>query len=242
MVATSGMDGGITSDAFVESGTGQREESALTGPRYRKLLTIPRGVLFDIVNGSDTTDDDTLVIAVVTIVHAPIPVVHQGTVEYVVVNLLVHRDGNAVNTDFECDSPLRGSIDVTPIRANTGTRHTQQSGITSLFDRNTENAVGAPVPLDILERHLIDVDILRTTLRQETLRGIEVNLASLADGILPIFAEVLRQDGSRLQAFWREGCTASTLILFAVDGGFYIDPIEARLRHLAFQRQCTIFQ
>ena len=249
VVAASSVDGRITSDAFVESCTSQREESALAGTRNGELLSIPRCVLFNIVNGPDTTDDNTLVVAVVAIVHPPIPVVHQGSVEHVVVNLLVHRDGNAVNTNLQCNRTLRGRIDVTTIRTNTGTRHTQQSGITPCFrwiglgfHRNTENAVGAPVPLNILERHLIDVDILRTTLRQEALRGVEVYFASLADGVLPIFAEVLRHDGSRLQAFRREGRAASTLIFLAIDGGFYVDPIETGLRHLAFQRQRTIFQ
>ena len=242
MVAACCMDGRITSDAFVESGTSQREETSLAGTRYRELLTIPRCVLFNIVNSPDTTENDTLVIAVVTIVHAPVPVIHQGTVEYVVVNFLVHRNRNAMNTNLQRNRALRGSIDITAIRANTSTRHPQQSRITPLFHRNTEDAVGAPVPLDILERHLIDVDVLRTTLRQQALGGVEVNLASLADGILPIFAEVLRHDGSRLQAFRREGCAASALIFLTIDGGFHIDTIEARFRHLTFQRQCTIFQ
>ena len=72
----------------------------MAGTRNGQLLTIPRGILFDIVECTNATEDNALVIAVVTIVHAPVPIVHQGPVEHVVVDLLFHRHGDAMNANL----------------------------------------------------------------------------------------------------------------------------------------------
>ena len=54
-----------------------------------------------------------------------------------------------------------------------------------------ENAIGAIILLHVLERHLIDVHILCTTLRQQAFRRIKIRLTSLTDSALPEFAKVL---------------------------------------------------
>ena len=147
-----------------------------------------------------------------------------------------------MDTYLQRDNTLRSCPYITAIGANTGTRHAQQCRIFTLFNRNAQYSIGTPIPLHILERHLIDIDILGATLRQQTLRRHQVGIASLLDGILPIVFEVLRHHGRGFYLLWRESSTTGTFILLAIDIGRHIYAVESRLGHLAFQRQRTILQ
>ena len=199
MVAEGGMHGGIIGDTGVECGGGKGQEASLTAARHTQLLIVPRGVFCDIVEGTDTADHDTLVVTLVAIVESPLPVAHQGSVEHIVVDLLLHRDRHAVDADLQRDGTLRGCPDVAAIGAHAGSRHTEQGRILAFLHWNTKNAVCAIVLLDILEADLVDVHVLRAALRQQALGGIEVHLAGLLDGVLPVALEVLRHDRRGLQ-------------------------------------------
>ena len=243
------MHGGIAADALVEPRRSQRQESALTGARHTQLAPVPGSVLLNIVERANTSYNHALVVALVAVVHAPVPVVHQGPVEHIVVDLLVHRHRDAVDANLQGDDTLRGRPHIATVGAHTGTGHAQQSGIflprsrlTVLLHGHTQNTVGAPVPLDVLEAHLIDVDILGAALGQQPLGGIQVHMACIFNCLLPIRLEVLGHHSGRLQQFWREGCRTGTLILLATNMCHDIHTIEARLCHLTLQRECTVLQ
>ena len=113
---------------------------------------------------------------------------------------------------------------------------------TTILNRNAEDAICTPVVIDILERYLIYIYVLRATFWQQTLCGIEVNFARLVYGTLPKVSEVCWHHRRGLKLFWREGSATSSLVVLAINMGRHIDAIESRLCHLSLQRQCTILQ
>ena len=106
MVAHSSMHGGIAGDTLIQASSSKTQETALTATSHTQLLTIPRGVLLDIVYGTDTTQHHALVIALVTVIVAIVPIVHQCTIEDIVIHFLVHGHWDAMNANLQRDNTL----------------------------------------------------------------------------------------------------------------------------------------
>ena len=162
--------------------------------------------------------------------------------EDVVVDLLIHRHGYAVDADLEGDSALRGCPHIAAIGTHASTRHSEKGWILAFFYRHAQDAVCTIVLLHVLEAHLVDVHILRAPLGQQSLRGIQLRLASLLDGVLPERLEVLRHHRRGLQLLRREGGTAGLLVVLAVHMGRHVDTVEAGLLHRTCQFQRTVLQ
>ena len=147
-----------------------------------------------------------------------------------------------MNANLQGNHSLRSRPHIAPIGTYASTGNAQQGGILSLFHRYTEDAVSTIVPLHILERHLINIHVLGTTLRQKALRRIQVYLTRFLNGILPIVIEVLWHHRRGLQFLRREGSRTGTLIFLAADISLHVNAVETRCCHLALQRQGSVFQ
>ena len=241
MVAKSCVNRCIIGNTLIKTSRGQRKETTLRRTRHTQFLIVPWGKFCNIVESSYASDDNTLIIMFVAVIHIKLPVAHQGTVEHIIIHLLFHRHGNAMNTDLEGDGSLRGRPDITSIRTNASPRHTQKGRILSFFHRNTKNTICAIIGLDILKTDLIDVHILRTTLGQQSFRGVKVGLAGFCNGVLPKLGEILRHHRRGLQQLWREGCATGTLVILAPYMCNYIHTVETRMLHRTRQFQRTVF-
>ena len=175
-------------------------------------------------------------------IHIKFPIAHQGTVEHIVVHLLLHRHRDAVNADLQRDSALGSRPDVAAVRSHTGTRHTQQCWILAFLHRHAKDAIGTVVRLQVLKRHLIHVHILRATLGQQSLRGFERGLAGLADDTLPELREVLGHHRRRLQQLRGERSSTGTLVVLAIHVGGHVHTVEAGLLHRTCQLRRPVFQ
>ena len=132
--------------------------------RHTHFFTVPRGIFLDIVKRTDTTQYHALVVVLIAVVHIELPIPIQSAVEDVVIHLLVHRHWDAVDTDFQRNSTLGSRPDVTTIGTHSSARHSQQGRIFSFLYGHTQYTIGTIVLLHVLERHLIHVHVLRTTL------------------------------------------------------------------------------
>ena len=192
MVAQRGMHGTVTRHAFVQSGRCKRQETALARTGHGEVPAIPRGEFLNIVDGTDATQHDALVVTLVAIVHAVVPIAVQSTVGKSVIDTLIHRDRDAVNTYFQHDNSLRSRPGVALIGPNACPRNTQKCrvfltrGIYAVgINGHGQYTIGTRAPTHILETHLIDVHVLCRTLGQQPLGGLQRCPASLLDGFRP---------------------------------------------------------
>ena len=132
MIAKRCMHRRIAGHALIQSSTHQGQESTLTRSRHTSLLTVPGGVLLDIVHRTDTTHDHMVIVMLVAIVHMVLPVALQRTIGQVVVHPLLHRHWDAMDTNLQGYHTLRGRIYVAAIGSHACTRHTQQGRIFTL--------------------------------------------------------------------------------------------------------------
>ena len=142
----------------------------------------------------------------IAVVHIKLPVARECPVIDIIIHLLVHGHRNPVNTDLQGDGSLRGCIYIAAIGPHASPGNPQQGripprfrGILFFIHWYAENAIGTVVRQDIIERHLIHIHILGTTLRQQSFGRIEVGLPRLSNRSLPELLEIIRHHGRWLQ-------------------------------------------
>ena len=192
------MNNTIAGDALVETGNDECQEATLARACDTEVSTVPVGELLNIVHSTYATKHDTLVVAHVAVVSTIVPVVVQGAVLQVVIDALLHGDGNAVYAYLKGDDALRCRPHIATIGTYAGTRHTQQCRIAAWLHWNAQYAISTAIPTHVLERHLIDVHILGTTLGQQALRRFKRCPTCLFYSFLPIADKVVGQHGCRL--------------------------------------------
>ena len=216
-------------DTLIECSHSYREESSLRRTRHADGLSIPFWKRRNEIHSTHSSGDDSLIRVTVWIFEIGIPIAVQFTVQEIIIHLLLHRNRNAMNTDFQYDTLGWRGIGIACIRTGTRTRNTEQSRIFTFLYRNTQDAIYFGTPPVVIVTDLIYILILSAALWKQDLGDIQISLASLIQCFLPKSIKIFRFLGIRLNLFGREASGTESFVILSIHMSNDLESVEARL-------------
>ena len=147
-------------DTSIQSGNYNGKRTALASSKGRQI-TIEFGKCVNEFNGSHTAGIDPLIIVLVPIIHIERVIILQSSIIKTVIDIPLHIDRNAVNTDFQYDETLSGTFSFSVIGTDACARHFQNRRIFPGSLRNTKDAVHTGRIVIVRKGDMIYVHLIR---------------------------------------------------------------------------------
>ena len=201
MIAQCRMNGSKESDARIKGRRHHRKCPTLAGACHTKCLPVILRQSTDEIYCTQSTDNHPVIIEIPQIIPAESPITIQCTIHQVIIKRLLHSNGNTVDANFQCDCTLFRCINITGIRTNTCTGHTQQSRILTFFFRHTKDTVETGTPTICLKAYMINIDCCSASFGKQSHQGLKRCPAGAFQLFHPKFTKIRGKLRNRLQLF-----------------------------------------